>query len=495
MTVFPFIPVLAYSLIISAFSYISARILKHFNFSSDLLAFLRRKGRFAPRSITHSHELLPTSTASPSATPLFGMYPASSNVTPRSSSLDGLPVLPPRLISPLSSPPGPSQSRRVTNPPFSSFSVLKPTSYRHKHRRSRSLGVPTPRPRHWTSQFPPSPPVQQETTGSRRRNSEDDIPLVFLSRGAERPSHELRTLLPTPVLHEPSMSAPILLIPDSGLQPSIHGPLVDISPVSPDSTSSSSRQASSITGPSYSGSELALQPSSSPSDSNSPSSLSRSTQSSDIGAQTMDSLGGVAYDWGFDNVNDINFIKSPPRTIALQESLSIPLPSDVIEDHEIDVVSGEQSSNSHSKVEGGVIQDATESALVQVPTSVQLDLLPIDDGNDRWTTANLAHSSSDPSTAEETVFVTYPSPLVSELVDSNDIQPENFQELVSTLGDDRATHEGETTTQESGEDSWDETSVPTLPSLPHFAIENSHVEERPLIAVDTSDLIDSPKRR
>ena len=300
------------------------------------------------------------------------------------------------------------------------------------------------------------------------------------------------------------MSAPILLIPDSGLQPSIHGPLVDISPVSPDSTSSSSRPASSIAGPSYSSSDLALQPSSSSSDPNSLSPSSGSTHSSDIGAQTVGRLGGFAYDWGFNNVHDITFIKSPPRTIALQESSSIPLPSDVIEDHEIIVASWEQSNNSHSGfddqatdvVEDGVIQDVTESDLVQVPTSVQLDLLSIDDGNDRWTSANLVHSSSGPSTEKETAFVAYYPPLVSELVDSKDIQQDNFQEIVSkTLEDDKATHEGETTPQKSGEDSWDETGISTLPSLPHSTFENSHVEERPLIAVNTSDLINPPKRR
>lgn len=492
MGVFPFIPVVAYTLIISAFSYISARILKHFNFSSDLLAFLRRKGRLAPLPITHSHELLPTSTASRPATPLFGMYAASSNVT-HSTSFDALPVLPPRLISPASSPPGRSQSRRVIETPLPSFSILKPTLYRQKQRRSRSLGVPTHRPQYWASRFPPSPPVQQEIIDGRRRNSEEDIPLVFLSRRTEDPSHECM-LAPAAVLHEPPMSAPVLFMPESSPHSSTHGPLVDISPLSPESTSSSSRQASSIAGPSYSssGSSLQFSPSS---DSNSPSSLSRSTQSSDIGVQSIGGVGGFAYDWGFDR---INLVKSPPRTVALHESSSMPLSRDTIVDIVTfrgrieDCLPGVDSLvGRDTGVAEGALYTTTESALVQVPASVQWDLPPVD-SVDGCTSADPEHSTSVPSTSEGTGLIT---PLVSGLVVSNDSQVDDPQAIVlKPLEDNRATHEGGVILEKPDEDFQDDAGISILPPLPLFIVENSDLQERPLIAVDTSDLIRSSKR-
>jgi hypothetical protein len=495
MAVFPFIPVVAYTLIISAFSYISARILKHFNFSSDLLAFLRRKGRLAPLPITHSHELLPTSTASRPATPLFGMYAASSNVT-HSTSFDALPVLPPRLISPASSPPGRSQSRRVIETPLPSFSILKPTLYRQKQRRSRSLGVPTHRPQYWTSRFPPSPPVQQDIVDGRRRNSEEDIPLVFLSRRTEDPSRE-RMLAPAAVLHEPPMSAPILFMPESSPHSSTHGPLVDISPLSPESTSSSSRQASSIDGPSYSSSESSLQSSPS-SDSNSPSSLSRSTQSSDIGVQSIGGVGGFAYDWGFDR---INLVKSP--STALHESSSMPLSRDTIvtfREQIEDCLSGVDSlGGQDTSVAEGALYTTTESALVQVPASVQWDLPPVD-GVDSCTSADPEHLTSVPSTPEGTGLVTYSPPLVSELVVSTDTQVDDTQVddpqviVLKPLEDNRATYEGGVILEKPGEDFRDDVGISILPPLPLFTVENSDLQERPLIAVDTSDLVKSPKR-
>lgn len=546
MAVFPFIPVVAYTLIISAFSYISARILKHFKFSSDLLAFLRRKGRLAPLPITHSHELLPTSTASSTATPLFGMYAASSNVTPRTS-LDALPVLPPRLISPASSPPGRSQLHRVTETPLPSFSVLEPTLYRHKQRRSRSLGVPTPRPQYWTSQFPPSPPVQQDIVDGRRRNSEEDIPLAFLSRGAE--FREPRGPASAPVLHEPPTSAPVLFMPDSSIHSSPHGPLVDISPLTPESTSSSSRQAFSIAGPSYSSSESSPQSSPFP-DSNSLFSSSRSNQSSDIGVQPVGGLGSFAYDWGFDR---INLVKSPQTTIGFHESSSMPLSSDIINDvvsfrgRTDDSLSGVDNLGCQdTSVAEGAPYDATESALVQV----QCDLTPEDEGANRCTSANPEHSTSAPSTTEGTVIVTYFPPLISELVVSKDTQIDDTQAIVlkalednspplvseivvskdtrmddtqavvlkalennspplvseivvskdiqaivlKAMEDNKASHEGGTILEKPAEVSWDNAGIAILPPLPLFTVENSDIQERPLIAIDTTDLIRSPRR-
>lgn len=301
-------------------------------------------------------------------------------------------------------------------------------------------------------------------------------------------------LAPAPILHEPSMSAPVLFLPESSLHPS-YGPLVDISPLSPESTSSSSRQASSIAGPSYSSSESSLQSSPS-SDSNSPSSLSRSTQSSDIGAQSIGGVGGFAYDWGFDR---INIVKSPPRTVALHESSSMPLSRDTIVDivtfkgriddclSGVDGLGGQDTS-----VAEGALYTTTESPLVQVPASAQWDLPPVD-GVDSCTGADPGHLTLVPSTADGTELATYSLPPVSELVVSNDTQVDDAQAImVKPLEDNRATYEGGMIMP--GEDSWDDASISILPPLPLFTVENSDIQERPLIAVDTSDLIKSTKR-
>ncbi|KAF8627147.1 hypothetical protein AX17_006364 [Amanita inopinata Kibby_2008] len=312
MPALPFIPFLAYTLILSAFSYLSARILKHFNFSPNLLAFLRRKGRITPLAITNSHELLPTSAAGPLPTPLIGVYADSSNVSlARSTSLDALPVSPPHLISPASSPPPQSQQRRVTNPPFASFSILRPTVYRHKHKRSRSLGVSITRPQAWPLQFPPSPPAQQSTINNvtHDRNDEDDIPLAFFTQNSSLVaqtraqsrslfhSHPL-SYTPAPVLNEPSISAPIVPSTDYHLQPSNHGPLIDVSDSPSSPSTSSGYHSSPLASLSSSSSGLPPHSYSSSSDSYAGSS-SQSTQNSDIGAQRVGGIDGFAYDWGF----------------------------------------------------------------------------------------------------------------------------------------------------------------------------------------------------
>ncbi|KAF8635731.1 hypothetical protein AX15_000347 [Amanita polypyramis BW_CC] len=501
MAAFPFIPVLAYTLIISAFSYISARILKHFN--SDLLTFLRRKGRFTPLPITRSHELLPTSTATRPATPSIGVYAASSNVTiPRSASLNALPVptvLPPRLISPASSPPqtARSRSRRAANPSLASFSILKPTVYRHKHRRSRSLGVPIPRPERWPSQFPPSPPTQQYTINTgRRRNSEDDIPLAFLSRATDHLSHEPPTLEPSPMLQEPSISVPPLLMSDP-LHGSIHGPLIDISPLSPD-TSSSSHQSSSLVDLSSSSTDLSRHSYPTSSDSSSP---SRSTQGSDIGAQPMGELAGFAYDWGFDNDNT----RKPPRTADPYESFRLPLlPSGANEQRDIAMVNKERgydrySENSNPESQGAgrveqVVYDVVSNVSAEVsdaPIVVQQDMSS-GDGVGQFTDTKSVLPEPDPITEEKVLCTSIPPVLTTESVkkiilarteDQADQYTTEYSSKAEPVDDDMNALNGETTSETSRGDL--QGSPPPL--QPILFVENINIEVRPSIIIDIPD--------
>lgn len=275
MAAFPLIPVLAYTLIVSAVSYISVRIFKRFKISSDLFGFLRRKGRLSPFGIaSHEHELLPTSTPSRLSNAAIGVYAGSSNVSIlRSSSVNLLPGSPPLLISPASSPPPNTPFRRAANRSLASFSLLEPTC--RKPRRSRSLSVLISRPHDRSSRFSPSPPVSRNITSG-----------TWSSRD---------TLAPAPVLNV-SISAPVTPRPN----PDLLGPLIDISPISPTSSdlhdsplAIMSSSSSELAPPSYS--------SSSESDSYGPSGINMTlSRSSDIGAQRIGGAAGFAYDWGFE---------------------------------------------------------------------------------------------------------------------------------------------------------------------------------------------------
>ncbi|KAK2460737.1 hypothetical protein APHAL10511_007207 [Amanita phalloides] len=487
MVAFPLIPILAYTLIISAFSYLSARILKRFSFSSHLLAFLRRQGRLTPLPITDSHELLPTSTASPLTRPSIGVYAGSSNVTPRSTSLDVSSVLPPRLISPASSPPGHPQPRRVTNPPFTSFSILKPTLYRHKQRRSRSLCMPISRPPHWSSHFLPSPPMQRAAV--RRRNSEEDIPLSILSQTADYLSHEHRTLVPAPILYAPSMSTSM---PDSDFHSSIYGPLIDISlpPLSPVSTSLSSRQNSSLAGLSYSGSELASSSYPTSSDSGSPYSISGSAQSSDIGVQPIGDLRGFAYDW---RVNNENSDEDDSRG-NLHEPSPFPL---TIGEHVVTVVTEKQGNEdvSHDSQSGEIAEkaayDATQMDLVQASAPEQLDAPPLADNVGQSALTSSVLSQSDPNIDEEIPIDQCSPPILELPTPSTPDRLEDDANLSSLVGGDREFHVDGMIMERLDDDVWNEPNVSILLAPPCATVQDINVEERPLIAIDTSGSVKS----
>ncbi|KAM6501042.1 hypothetical protein JOM56_004056 [Amanita muscaria] len=296
MAAFPLIPILAYTLIVSAVSYISVRIFKRFKISSDLFGFLRRKGRLSPFGIaSHEHELLPTSTPSRLSNAAIGVYAGSSNVSIlRSSSANLLPGSPPLLISPASSPPPNTPFRRAANRSLASFSLLEPTC--RKPRRSRSLSVLISRPHDWSSRLSPSPP-QQGMLDDDVMNR-DWIPLAPVSRNITSASgtwSSRDTLAPAPVLNV-SISAPVTPRPN----PDLLGPLIDISPISPTSSdlhdsplAIMSSSSSELAPPSYS--------SSSESDSYGPSGIDMTlSRSSDIGAQRIGGAAGFAYDWGFE---------------------------------------------------------------------------------------------------------------------------------------------------------------------------------------------------